>query len=135
MRPGHPIAQGSVLRYRSDLMRSTTRRTRSLLAIHPRRRRQGLHGLPRRWPLARAASESPSIPLARPPFASSLIEARDRAGLTQQQLARRLGMHQSFVAKYEGGERRIDVLEFLSITHAIGADPVRLLKALMRRSV
>jgi transcriptional regulator with XRE-family HTH domain len=63
-----------------------------------------------------------------------LIEARARAGLTQQQLAKKLGMHQSFVAKYEGGERRIDVLEFLTITRAIGADPVRLLKALMRRS-
>jgi len=45
-----------------------------------------------------------------------LIEARDRAGLTHQQLAKRLGMHQSFIAKYEGGERRIDVLEFLTIT-------------------
>ena len=64
-----------------------------------------------------------------------LIEGRGRAGLTQQQLAKRLGMHQSFVAKYEGGERRIDVLEFLAITRAIGADPIRLLKALMRRSV
>jgi transcriptional regulator with XRE-family HTH domain len=62
-----------------------------------------------------------------------LIEARERAGLTQQQLAKKLGMHQSFIAKYEGGERRIDVLEFLTITRAIGAEPIRLLKALMRR--
>jgi transcriptional regulator with XRE-family HTH domain len=64
-----------------------------------------------------------------------LIAARDRAHLTQQQLAKRLGVHQSFVAKYEGGERRIDVLEFLTITRAIGADPVRLLKTLMRGPV
>ena len=64
-----------------------------------------------------------------------LIEARDRAGLTQKQLAKRLGKHQSFVAKYEGGERRIDVLEFLTITRAIGADPVRLLKALIDRTI
>jgi transcriptional regulator with XRE-family HTH domain len=63
-----------------------------------------------------------------------LIEARERASLTQQQLAKRLGKHQSFIAKYEGGERRIDVLEFLTISRAIGADPIRLLKALMRRS-
>ncbi len=62
-----------------------------------------------------------------------LIGARDRAGLTQQQLAKRLGKHQSFVAKYEGGERRVDVLEFLTISQAIGADPVRLLKAPLRR--
>jgi transcriptional regulator with XRE-family HTH domain len=62
-----------------------------------------------------------------------LIEARGRAGLTQQQLAKKLGKNQSFVAKYEGGERRVDVLEFLTIARAIGADPTRLLKALMRR--
>jgi len=36
-------------------------------------------------------------------------------------------------AKYEGGERRIDVLEFLAITRALGAEPTRLLKALIRR--
>jgi transcriptional regulator with XRE-family HTH domain len=68
-------------------------------------------------------------------FRELLIEARERASLTQQQLAKRLGKHQSFVAKYEGGERRIDVIEFLTITRAIGADPIGLLKALMRRSV
>lgn len=64
-----------------------------------------------------------------------LIEARDRAGLTQQQLAKRLGKHQSFIAKYEGGERRLDVLEFVTIARAIGADPIRLLRALILRTV
>jgi transcriptional regulator with XRE-family HTH domain len=63
-----------------------------------------------------------------------LIEAREHAHLTQQQLAKRLGKHQSFVAKYEGGERRVDVLEFLTITRAIGVDPIRLLRTLMQRS-
>jgi transcriptional regulator with XRE-family HTH domain len=67
-------------------------------------------------------------------FCELLIEARKRAGLTQQQLAKRLSAHQSFIAKYEGGERRLDVIEFLAITRAIGADPVRLLKALMKRT-
>ena len=52
-------------------------------------------------------------------FRELLIEARERASLTQQQLAKRLGTHQSFIAKYEGGERPIDVLEFLTITRAI----------------
>lgn len=33
-------------------------------------------------------------------FQRLMVEARDRAGLTQQQLAKRLGRHQSFVAKY-----------------------------------
>jgi transcriptional regulator with XRE-family HTH domain len=54
-----------------------------------------------------------------------LIAARERAGLTQQQLADRLGKPQSFVAKYEGGERRIDVIEFVAISQALQFDPAR----------
>jgi transcriptional regulator with XRE-family HTH domain len=62
-----------------------------------------------------------------------LVAARDKAGLSQQKLAGRLGKHQSFVAKYEGGERRLDVIEFVTIVRAIGADPVRILKSLVRQ--
>lgn len=51
-----------------------------------------------------------------------LVSARDRAGLTQQQLADRLGKPQSFVAKYEGGERRLDVVEFMTIARALMFD-------------
>jgi transcriptional regulator with XRE-family HTH domain len=61
-----------------------------------------------------------------------MAEAREAAGLTQDKLARRLKRPQSFVAKYEGGERRIDVVEFLSITRAIGADPLSILKAMQK---
>ncbi len=56
---------------------------------------------------------------------SLLASAREKAGLTQQQLADRLGKPQSFVAKYEGGERRIDVIEFLAIARALEFDPAR----------
>jgi transcriptional regulator with XRE-family HTH domain len=66
-------------------------------------------------------------------FRALMAEARDKAGLTQERLAKRLGKPQSFVAKYEGGERRLDVVEFVWIARAIGADPVRILRALMRR--
>ena len=59
-----------------------------------------------------------------------LIAARNKAGLTQQKLAKRLGKPQSFVAKYEGGERRLDVIEFVVIARAIGADPLRILRSL-----
>jgi transcriptional regulator with XRE-family HTH domain len=59
-----------------------------------------------------------------------LIEARSKAGLTQQKLAKRLGKHQSFVAKYEGGERRLDVIEFIAVAREIGTDPVRMLRTL-----
>jgi transcriptional regulator with XRE-family HTH domain len=66
-------------------------------------------------------------------FCELMIAARKKAGLTQHDVAKRLKKPQSFVAKYEGGERRIDVVEFLTIVRAIGADPVRLMRALMRR--
>jgi transcriptional regulator with XRE-family HTH domain len=54
-----------------------------------------------------------------------LVAAREKAGMTQQQLADRLGRPQSFVAKYEGGERRIDVVEFIAIARALDMDPAR----------
>jgi hypothetical protein len=38
---------------------------------------------------------------------------------------------QSFVAKYEGGERRLDVVEFIAIVRALGADPLKLIAALV----
>jgi transcriptional regulator with XRE-family HTH domain len=43
-------------------------------------------------------------------------------------LAEKLGKPQSFVAKYEGGERRIDLVEFIAIARALDADPVKLFR-------
>ena len=60
-----------------------------------------------------------------------LTEVRKAAGLRQAQVAKRLGVHQSFVAKYENGERRLDVVEFLTIAAALGADPVSIMRRLM----
>lgn len=57
-----------------------------------------------------------------------LIDARKAAGLTQTDVAKALGRHQSFVAKYENGERRLDVIEFLSIAAALRTDPISLVK-------
>jgi transcriptional regulator with XRE-family HTH domain len=65
-------------------------------------------------------------------FCALLVKARKTAGLTQQNVARRLKKPQSFVAKYERGERRLDVVEFVAITRAIGADPVHILRALLK---
>jgi transcriptional regulator with XRE-family HTH domain len=38
-------------------------------------------------------------------------EARERSGLKQSEVAKQLGVPQSFVSKYESGERRLDLLE------------------------
>jgi len=65
-------------------------------------------------------------------FCELMVKARKSNGLSQQELAKRLHRPQSFVAKYEGGERRVDVLEFVTICRAIGADPLKLLKALLK---
>jgi transcriptional regulator with XRE-family HTH domain len=64
-------------------------------------------------------------------FCELMVGARKAAGLTQQALARRLKKPQSFVAKYEGGERRLDVVEFIRISRALEADPLKLLAAFL----
>jgi transcriptional regulator with XRE-family HTH domain len=53
-------------------------------------------------------------------FLSHLRGARKAAGLTQEQIAQRLGQTQSFVSKCERGERRIDVVELRAFCRAIG---------------
>jgi transcriptional regulator with XRE-family HTH domain len=58
-----------------------------------------------------------------------LVSGRKDAGITQQSLAQLLGKPQSFVAKVESRERRIDVIEFLTITRLIGVDPCILIRA------
>jgi transcriptional regulator with XRE-family HTH domain len=62
-----------------------------------------------------------------------LVQVRHKAGLSQQKLARKLGRPQSFIAKYEGGERRLDVVEFIDIARALGANPLRLLSAVLKK--
>ena len=52
-----------------------------------------------------------------------LIEARERSGMTQTELAEALGEYQSFVARVESGQRRIDVVEYLTIAETLGLDP------------
>ena len=49
-----------------------------------------------------------------------LVLERKKAGLTQADVAKKLGEHQSFVARLESGERRIDVVEFIRLAEIIG---------------
>jgi predicted transcriptional regulator len=60
----------------------------------------------------------------------SLMDARICAGVTQVELAKRLARPQSFVAKVEGGDRRLDVIEFLQITRALNVDHEPIVRAI-----
>jgi transcriptional regulator with XRE-family HTH domain len=62
-------------------------------------------------------------------FLDLLRAARKSADLTQEALADKLHRPQSFVAKYETGERRLDVVEFVDLARQLNADPVALLRA------
>ena len=63
--------------------------------------------------------------------------SRDETGapiarITALEVAERRGKPQSFVAKYEGGERRLDVIEFVAVARALELDPKALIDRLMR---
>lgn len=53
-----------------------------------------------------------------------LIRARTSAGLSQSAIAERLGKPQQFVSRYEVGDRRLDIVEYLDVARAVGADPI-----------
>ncbi len=61
-----------------------------------------------------------------------LINLRKSKNLTQTDIAQKLGRPQSFIAKYEGGERRLDVVEFVDVARALEADPCKILASLIR---
>jgi transcriptional regulator with XRE-family HTH domain len=55
-----------------------------------------------------------------------LIEAREKAGLSQADLAARFGLTERLVSSYETGARLLDVGEFIAMCRAIGVDPYEL---------
>jgi len=63
---------------------------------------------------------------------SALVTARQSAGLTQAEVAVQLGKPQSFVSKYETGERTLDVIEFLQVCEAVSCDPHRIIRELRK---
>jgi transcriptional regulator with XRE-family HTH domain len=56
-----------------------------------------------------------------------LRQLRLDVGLKQTELAERLGEHQSFVSKYEAGERRLDLVELRMICAELGTPLVELI--------
>ena len=58
----------------------------------------------------------------------SLVAARHSRQLTQAGLAGLLGRPQSFVSKYERGERRLDLVEVLEVAAALGVEPCDLVQ-------
>lgn len=56
----------------------------------------------------------------------ALVAARHACGVSQRELARRLGKHPSFVNKIERMERRLDLVEFVAIARAVPIEPATL---------
>ena len=64
---------------------------------------------------------------------SILKELRETRHLTQARLAKKLGAPQSFVSKYETGERRLDIIETILICQALETSAPQLLAELSNR--
>jgi len=63
-------------------------------------------------------------------FRGMIRAERERTRVTQVELSQRLDRPQSFVSKYERGERRLDVIEFLEVARVLGFDAVRFIERL-----
>jgi transcriptional regulator with XRE-family HTH domain len=66
-------------------------------------------------------------------FQRLLRELRQEAGLRQQDVAELIDEPQSFVSKYESGERRLDVLELREVCEALGISLARFAGLLEKR--
>jgi transcriptional regulator with XRE-family HTH domain len=64
---------------------------------------------------------------------SELRTAREAAGLSQRDLAARLKVPHSWIAKVETGERRIDLVEFCWFVSACGIDPIPICNRLLQQ--
>lgn len=61
---------------------------------------------------------------------TALVKARLDQRVSQSALAKRLGQVQQFVSRYETGERRLDVVEYVDVARELGVDPVAVLMTL-----
>jgi predicted transcriptional regulator len=65
--------------------------------------------------------------------AAALRALRVRSGVTQVDLAKRLGRPQSFISKVERNERSLDVLELLEVLDALGAEAGKFISEIRKR--
>jgi ribosome-binding protein aMBF1 (putative translation factor) len=65
--------------------------------------------------------------------ATVLAGAREKAGLTQRQLAQRIRRPHSVVGMIETEHRQVTVPEFIALAKAVGADPLKLLDAVLKQ--
>ena len=63
---------------------------------------------------------------------SLLASIREGRGLSQRALSAKLNKPPTYVSKYERGERRLDVVEFLDIVKALDADPHEIIKKIAK---
>lgn len=67
-------------------------------------------------------------------FRELLIQRRKNADVTQQELAKDLNKPQSYISKYESGERRLDLIEFLDVADALQFDKSKFIKDLEKKT-
>ena len=63
---------------------------------------------------------------------AAIRSAREAAGLSQRQLATKLGEPPNWIQRVESLERRLDVAEFIAVAKAVNADPVELFRQALR---
>lgn len=68
-------------------------------------------------------------------FRALLSSYRKEKSLTQLELAEKLGKPQSYVSKYESGERRLDVIEFIDICKSLQIDPLIIINRLITKDL
>ena len=94
-------------------------------ATHTRRMVQPAEGETRKSRKARTVPFQPRYDQ----FLQKLIAAREEAGLTQRDVAQRLGMFHSWISKTESGDRRLDVMELILLADLYGKTPQHFLEA------
>jgi transcriptional regulator with XRE-family HTH domain len=62
-----------------------------------------------------------------------ITNARERAGIKQNELATKLELPASYLSKIESGTRRLDVIELVRMAEAMGSDPAEIVRELQMR--